>query len=107
MAKIRDYNAELKALEERARTLKARRIEQLGSLVASTGGDTLDLEILAGVLLEAVASKDNEAKEAWRAKGAAFFQRRRRKGAETARGDSSDGTTDRHSNPSSVGTSSE
>ena len=107
MAKVRDYNAELKALEERARNLKARRVEQLGSLVTSTGADTLDLETLAGALLDAVATKDADAKEAWRAKGAAFFQRRGRKGGGNARGDSSDGASNRDSDPSSDGTSSE
>ena len=98
MARVRDYNAELKALEERARGLKAKRIEQLGSLVAATGADTLDLETLAGALLNAVALKDTEAKEAWRAKGAAFFQRRGRK---TAGGDSSNGAPNSGGDPSS------
>ena len=84
MAKVRDYNAQLKALEERARGLKAKRIEQLGSLVTATGADTIDLETLAGALLDAVAVKDTDAKEAWRAKGAAFFQRRGRKGGGAA-----------------------
>jgi hypothetical protein len=92
MRKVRDYDAELKALEERARGLKARRVEQLGALVTSTGADALDLETLAGALLDAVASKDADAKEAWRAKGAAFFQRRGRKGARKAGGDSDGGT---------------
>jgi hypothetical protein len=86
MRKVRDYDAELKALEERARGLKARRIEQLGALVTSTGADTLDLETLAGVLLDAVAMKDADAKEAWRVQGAAFFQRRGRKGVRAADG---------------------
>ena len=79
MRKVRDYDSELKALEERARQLKARRVEQLGALVASTGADTLDLETLAGALLDAVASRDTVAKEAWRAKGVAFFHRQGRK----------------------------
>ncbi|WP_294445049.1 conjugal transfer protein TraD, partial [uncultured Sphingomonas sp.] len=76
MRKVRDYDAELKALEDKARALKARRVEQLGQLVTATGADALDMETLAGALLDAVASKDAEAKEAWRAKGSAFFQRR-------------------------------
>ena len=76
MPKVRDYTAELKALEERAKGLKAKRIEQLGSLVAATGADTLDIETLAGALLDAVTSNDTGVKEAWRSKGAAFFQRR-------------------------------
>ena len=87
MRKVRDYDAELKALESKARALKARRVEQLGTLVTVTGADTLDMETLAGALLDAVASKDAEAKEAWRAKGAAFFQRRARKAGRAAGGD--------------------
>ena len=79
MRKVRDYDAELKALGDKARALKAKRVEQLGQLVAATGADTLDAETLAGVLLDAVGSKDANIKEAWRAKGAAFFQRRGRK----------------------------
>ncbi|KQN83065.1 conjugal transfer protein TraD [Sphingomonas sp. Leaf67] len=87
MRKVRDYDAELKALEDKARALKARRVEQLGALVSSTGADALDMETLAGVLLDAVASGDAETREAWRAKGAAFFQRRGRKTGRTAGGD--------------------
>jgi len=87
MRKVRDYNAELKALEDKARSLKARRIEQLGQLVTATGADSLDMETLAGILLDALASDDSEAKEAWRMKGAAFFQRRGRKGVRAAGGD--------------------
>jgi hypothetical protein len=86
MRKVRDYDAELKALEDKARALKARRVEQLGQLVTSTGADALDLETLAGVLLDAVTSQGGEAKEAWRVKGAAFFQRRGRKAGRTAGG---------------------
>jgi len=86
MRKVRDYDAELKALEDKARSLKARRVEQLGQLVTATGADALDMETLAGVLLDAVASQNAEAKEAWRLKGAAFFQRRGRKGRQTASG---------------------
>ncbi|CAH0357136.1 conjugal transfer protein TraD [Sphingobium sp. CECT 9361] len=84
MRKVRDYDAELKALGDRARALKAKRVEQLGQLVAATGADALDVETLAGVLLDAVGSMDANAKEAWRSKGAAFFQRRGRKGGGAA-----------------------
>ena len=79
MRKVRDYDAELKALTERAREVKAKRVQQLGELVAATGADALDIETLAGVLLDAAGSKDADAREAWRAKGAGFFQRRGRK----------------------------
>ena len=84
MRKVRDYDAELKALGDKARAIKAKRIEQLGQLVAATGADAIDAETLAGVLLDAVGSKDAGAKEAWRSKGAAFFQRRGRKGGGAA-----------------------
>ena len=63
MRKVRDYDAELKALESRAKAIKARRIEQLGQLVTATCADALDMETLAGALLDAVAMKDAEAKE--------------------------------------------
>lgn len=84
MRKVRNYDAELKALGDKAKALKAKRVEQLGQLVAATGADTLDAETLAGALLDAVAAKDADTKEAWRAKGAAFFQRRGRKGGGAA-----------------------
>ena len=87
MRKPRDIDAELKALADKAKGLKAQRIMQLGELVTITGADTLDLETLAGALLFASAkAKSAEArsadqKEEWRREGAAFFQRRsRRKG---------------------------
>lgn len=79
MRKARDYDAELKALEARAKALKAKKVQQLGELVAATGADTLEFEHLAGLLLSGVQSSSTEEKEAWRAKGAAFFQRRQRK----------------------------
>lgn len=87
MRKVRDYDAELKALGDRAKALKARKVEQLGQLVAITGADTLDIETLAGVLLDAAAASDTGTKEAWRVKGVDFFQRRGRKTGKTAPGD--------------------
>jgi len=81
MRKPRDIDAELKALSDKARMLKAKQRAQLGELVAATGADALDPETLAGVLLDAVAraKAEPEAKEAWRVKGAAFFHRGKRK----------------------------
>jgi hypothetical protein len=90
MRKPRDIDAELKALAEKAKGLKARRVMQLGELVSVTGADALDLETLAGAFLAAVEdAKSAETKEAWRARGAAFFQRRGRSkaGAGVASGD--------------------
>ena len=76
MRKPRDIDAELKALQDKAKALKAKRILQLGELVAATGADSLDIETLAGVLVEAIeGSKQSQTKEAWRRRGAAFFQR--------------------------------
>jgi hypothetical protein len=37
MRKVRDYDAELKALGDKARALKAKKVQQLGELVTSTG----------------------------------------------------------------------
>jgi hypothetical protein len=78
MRKVRDYASERKAHEDRGKLLKARHVEQLGALVMAVGADTMDGDVLAGMLLEAVAQKDAKVVEAWRAKGAAFFQRRKR-----------------------------
>lgn len=74
MRKPRDYDAELKALEDKARQLKERKLQQLGELVIATRADSLDAEILAGALLTAMESKDPQQREAWRKRGAAFFQ---------------------------------
>jgi len=74
MRKPRDFDAELKALTDKARQLKSRKQSQLGELVMATGADTLTSEELAGALLDAVATTDAARKEAWRKRGAAFFQ---------------------------------
>lgn len=90
MRKPRDIDAELRALSDKAKGLKAKRVLQLGELVAVTGADTLDLETLAGALLATVnGAKSADQKEAWRSEGAAFFQRRSRsrKGAGQPAGD--------------------
>lgn len=78
MRKPRDYDSELKALTDRARQLKERKIQQLGELVVATGADTLPVELLAGALISAAESSDMIAKEEWRARGAAFFQGKKR-----------------------------
>ncbi len=80
MRKPRDIDAELRLLAERQRSLKARKVTQLGELVLATGADALDPETLAGVLLDAVerGAKSAEAREGWRLRGHAFFRRERR-----------------------------
>jgi hypothetical protein len=87
MRKPRDYDAELKALDDKARQLKSRRIVQLGELVIACGGDALPIEQLAGVMLAAVEAKDGAVREAWRTKGAAFFRSKARTTAQRAAGD--------------------
>jgi len=73
MRKPRDYDAELKGLNDKAKQLKARKREQLGELVIGTGADALPVEQLAGALLLAVEATDERTKEAQRTRGAAFF----------------------------------
>lgn len=74
MRKPRDFDAELKALNDRARTLKERKIRQLGELVIATGADALDIDTLAGGLLAMVAETKSDRKEGLRKTGAAFFR---------------------------------
>lgn len=74
MRKPRDYDAELKALDDKAKQLKARKLQQLGELVIACGADALPLDQLTGALLEAMSNNDRLAKENWRKRGAAFFQ---------------------------------
>jgi len=81
MRKPRDIDSELKALEAKAKTLKERRVRQLGELVIATGADALDADVLAGALLGAVVTKDAGTKEGWRKAGASFFQGKARKPA--------------------------
>lgn len=76
MRKPRDFDAELKALEDKARELRTRKVQQLGDLVIATGADTLTVEELAGALLVLAETKDPGRKEAWARRGAAFFQGR-------------------------------
>lgn len=79
MRKPRDFDAELKALEDKARDLKARKVQQLGELVISTGADALTADELAGALVALAETKDTGKREAWAKRGAAFFQSRARR----------------------------
>ena len=78
MRKPRDFDLELQALSEKSKQLKSRKVLQLGELVIATGADTLDPDTLTGALLGIVRTKDGKEREAWRASGAAFFQRQSR-----------------------------
>jgi len=76
MRKPRDFDAELKALGDKARDLKTRKVQQLGELVIATGADALSADELAGALIVLAETKDAARKEAWAKRGAAFFQSR-------------------------------
>ena len=93
MRKPREYDAELKTLDAKARQLKARKRQQLGELVIATAADALRSEQLAGALLLAVEATDERTKEAQWTRGAAFF--RAKSGAcPSARQDGSSPATD-------------
>jgi hypothetical protein len=79
MRKPRNYDAELKALEDKARELKTRKVQQLGELVIATGADALTADELAGALVALAETKDAGKREAWAKRGAAFFQGRSRR----------------------------
>ncbi len=78
MRKPRDIDAELKALAEKAKQLKERRVQQLGELVIATGADSIDAETLAGALIVIAETKDPAKLEAWRKRGEAIFQSKSR-----------------------------
>lgn len=73
MRKPRDFGAELRALNDRAKQIRVRKVQQLGELVIACQADTMPVEQLAGALL-AAAGSDATTKEAWRKRGSAFFQ---------------------------------
>ena len=81
MRKPRDFDAELKALDDKTRGLKTRKVQQLGELVIATGADALSAYELAGALIVLAETKDAGKKEAWARRGAAFFQGRSRRNA--------------------------
>jgi len=84
MRKPRDFDGELKALQDKARDLKSRKVTQLGELVIAAGADSLSVDELAGALIMLAETKDAARKEAWAKRGAAFFQSRARRNAPTA-----------------------
>ena len=84
MRKPRNFDAQLKSLEDKTRDLKARKVQQLGELVISTGADALTADELAGALIVLAETKDAGKREAWARRGAAFFQSRSRRSASTS-----------------------
>ncbi|MER8659435.1 conjugal transfer protein TraD [Mesorhizobium sp. M0847] len=80
MRKPRDFDTELKALEEKARELKTRKMQQLGELVIATGADQLSTDELAGALVAITETKDTQL-EAWAKREVMFFESRSRRAA--------------------------
>jgi len=82
MRKPADIDAQIKALQDKAKSLKERQKMCLGKLVLATGADSLSLEALAGVLLAAVEQgrDKSETVARWTERGTAFFRRDKRPG---------------------------
>ena len=74
MRKPRDFDAELKALEDKAKELKTRKVQQLGELVIATGADQFSTDELAGALVAIAETKDTAKREAWAKRGVMFFE---------------------------------
>jgi hypothetical protein len=65
---------ELKALGEKARNLKSRKVQQLGELVMATGADVLNTDELAGALIVLAETREAGKREAWARRGPRFFK---------------------------------
>ncbi|TCL62525.1 conjugative transfer protein TraD [Rhizobium sp. BK251] len=81
MRKPRYFDAELKALEDKAKALKTRKVQQLGELVIATGADALTADELAGALIVLSETKDAAKREAWAKRGAGWFRSKSRRPA--------------------------
>ena len=97
MRKPVDLDAQIKALQEKAKSLKDRQRIQLGDLVLATGADALPLEAIAGVLLAAVeqARDKPDAVARWTERGTAFFRgdhKQSARGKRNGAGDPAPGT---------------
>jgi DNA-binding protein H-NS len=79
MRKLRDFDGELKALQDKARDLKNQKVQKLGELVIATGADHLSADELAGALIVLAETKEAGKREACAKRGAAFFQSRSRR----------------------------
>jgi len=91
MRKVRDFDAELKALNDRAKLLKQRKIQQFGELIEATGADTLEPDLLAGALLAVVGETDKATTTKWSARGAQFFRETSRRSSRRAGGNGASG----------------
>ncbi|WP_315756087.1 conjugal transfer protein TraD [Bradyrhizobium sp. SZCCHNRI2007] len=79
MRKPRNFDVDLKALDDKARELKTRKVRQLGELVIAMGADALSADELAGALIVLAETKEAGKREAWSKRGVAFFQGRSRR----------------------------
>lgn len=86
MRKVRDFDAELKALNDRAKLLRQRKIQQFGELIEATGADALEPDLLAGALLAAVAETDKAVTAKWGRQGTQFFRETSRRSPRRAGG---------------------
>ena len=107
MRKPADLDTQIKALQDKARSLKDRQKTQLGELVLATGADALSPEALAGVLLHAVeqARETPEAVARWAERGQTFFRGSSKQGSRGTRngaGDPAPGTPG-HDAPAQAG----
>jgi hypothetical protein len=93
LRKPRDYDSELKALEDKARELKTRKVQQLGELVIATGADALTTDELAGALVAIAETKEAGRREAWAKRGAAWFQSKSRRSVRADERDSGGAST--------------
>lgn len=83
MRRPRNFDAELdlKALEEKAKELKARKVLGLGELVIATGADSLSVDDLAGALIVLVETTEAGKRAAWAKRGEARFRSKSRRTA--------------------------
>ena len=91
MRKVRDFDTELKALTDRAKLLRSRKIQQFGELIEATGADALAPDLLAGALLSVVAEKNAGITTVWSTAGAAFFRATARRSSRRAHRNGEDG----------------
>lgn len=91
MRKVRDFDAELKALNDRAKLLKQRKVQQFGELIEATGADALEPDLLAGALLAVVAETDKAVMTKWSARGEQFFRETSRRSSRRAGGNGASG----------------
>ena len=75
MRKPKDFDAQLKALAEKAKALKDSKLHRLGELVVATGADAIDTETLAGGLLAMTATTDLVQRAAWKKAGEEMFRK--------------------------------